>query len=190
MMQWLQSLSQHCIRSHAPEITLTTFPRFPFCITVKHKFIHQTWKAARGLIYTRPVLRKCCLPANLENKLKVIRKQGWKYRGKVKSWCSAQYWLKQEVSNVSPLQEGWWCGVCLPQALLLAQKPPPQPEPGSIHAQGASLLLGNSGAALHPLTWAAHGTTTSLNVPFTLQHPPAKVREEQSSLCVLVLPQE
>lgn len=111
MMQWLQSLSQHCIRSHAPEITLTTFSCFPFYITVKHKFVHRTWKAAKGLIYTKPVLRKLCLPANLENKLKAIRMKGWKYRGRVKSW---QYWLKQDVSNVSPLQEGWWCGVCSP----------------------------------------------------------------------------
>lgn len=151
MMQWLQSLSQHCIRSHAPEITLTTFSCFPFYITVKHKFVHRTWKAAKGLIYTKPVLRKRCLPADPENKLKAIRMKGWKYRGRVKSW---QYWLKQDVSNVSPLQEGWWCGIVHPtcpgtaacpetplSARLPAQKPPCWPEPGSIHAQRASLLL-------------------------------------------------
>lgn len=134
MMQWLQSLSRHCIRSHAPEITLTSFSCFPFCIMVKHKFVHRTWKAAKGLIYLKPVLRKHCLPANLENKLKVIRMKGWKYRGRVKSWCSAQYWLKLDVSNVTPLQEGWRCGVslphitrhcCLPRNHLLGQSQAP-----------------------------------------------------------------
>lgn len=41
----------------------------------------------------------------------------------------------------------------------------------------------HSPAALHPLTQAVYGTTTSLNVPFTPQNPPAKIRQEQCSVC-------
>lgn len=83
-------------------------------------------------------LHKACaeetLTASLENKLKVIRMKGWKYRGRVKSWCFAHYWLKEDVSNVTPLQEGWWCEVCsahitrhccLPRKPLLGQSQAP-----------------------------------------------------------------
>lgn len=118
MMQWWQSLSQHCIRSHAPEI----IPWPPF-----HAF-HSTllWNTN---LYIEPErlqrlqrdwsIQSLCwgniaFQQTWKNKLKVIRKKGWKYRGRVKSWCSAQYWLKQDVSNVSSLQEGWCCGVCSP----------------------------------------------------------------------------
>lgn len=180
MMQWLQSLSQHYIRSHAPEITLTTLPCFPFYITVKHKFVHRTWKAAKGLIYTRPVLRRCCLPANLENKLKVIRMKGWKYRGRVKSWlCSVLIearCFQSDPTAVCLAHITKHC--CLPWNPLLSQSQAPSMprEPACCWGTQGLHFTHWHGLSMVQLLWMCH-----LHSSISQQKS-----ERSSALCVLI----